>query len=201
MPIHFRPAWRYLWWRHRNILDRFFTNTTHLLIFVGVCVIRIPVIPCIGHHYPWSPIVPVFQTVPNHPERRQPHPTRLHRARTRHAVALALLSHLRPNVLQRKSKCKNINETEVTLFRGCTFITRCGCKSCSRSSCSISLESKRLIYFSFSFSLVLKSRLHISSCATSRLLPVNLRNSLAIAICQRDVRALIQNRRINLHIK
>ena len=46
----------------------------------------------------------VLQVVADDAEERQPHPAGAHRARARHAVALALLTHLRRDVLRIQTK-------------------------------------------------------------------------------------------------
>lgn len=53
----------------------------------------------IADHHPGGPVEAVLQVVADHAEVRQPHPAGLHRARAGHAVALALLAHLRSYVL------------------------------------------------------------------------------------------------------
>lgn len=58
----------------------------------------------VADHHPRGPVEAVLQVVADHAEVRQPHPAGLHRARAGHAVALALLTHLRGHVLQRKRK-------------------------------------------------------------------------------------------------
>lgn len=54
----------------------------------------------IADHHPGGPVEAVLQVVADHAEIRQPHPAGLHRARAGHAVALALLTHLRSHMLQ-----------------------------------------------------------------------------------------------------
>lgn len=53
----------------------------------------------VGHHHPGSTVETVLQVVADDAEIWQSHPAGLHRARARHAVALALLAHLRGHVL------------------------------------------------------------------------------------------------------
>lgn len=53
----------------------------------------------IADHHPRRAVETVLQVVANHAKIRQPHPAGLHRARTRHTVALALLPHLGGHVL------------------------------------------------------------------------------------------------------
>lgn len=52
----------------------------------------------VRNHHARRSIEPVLQIVPHRPEAGQAHPTSLHRARTRHAVALAFLFHFCLNV-------------------------------------------------------------------------------------------------------
>lgn len=53
----------------------------------------------VAHHHARRTVEAVLQVVTDNSEIWQPHPTRLHRTRAGHAVALALLSHLRRDVL------------------------------------------------------------------------------------------------------
>lgn len=58
----------------------------------------------IADHHSGGPVEAILQVVADHAEVRQSHPAGFHRARARHAVALALLTHLRGHVLQRKAR-------------------------------------------------------------------------------------------------
>ena len=62
-------------------------------------VARTPDAVRVAHHNARCAVETVLQVVADLTEGRQPHPARLHRTRARHAVALALLSHLRRHVL------------------------------------------------------------------------------------------------------
>lgn len=53
----------------------------------------------VADHHPRGTVETVLQVIADHSEIRQPHPASLHRARTRHTVALAFLPHLRGHVL------------------------------------------------------------------------------------------------------
>lgn len=53
----------------------------------------------VADHHPGGAVEAVLENVADHAEIRQPHPTGLHRARARHAVTLALLTHLQGHVL------------------------------------------------------------------------------------------------------
>lgn len=71
----------------------------------------------VADHNPGGAVETVLQVVANHSEVRQPHPAGLHRARTRHAVALALLSHLRGHVLQRITDRPGILPSSTMILR------------------------------------------------------------------------------------
>lgn len=58
----------------------------------GVAITAPPV--RVTDHYPGGAVETVLQVVADHAEIRQPHPTGLYRTRARHAVTLALLTHL-----------------------------------------------------------------------------------------------------------
>lgn len=69
----------------------------------------------ITDHHSGGPVEAILQIVADHAEVRQSHPAGFHRARTRHTVALALLTHLRGHVLQRKTRCPVIFLLDIVL--------------------------------------------------------------------------------------
>jgi hypothetical protein len=58
----------------------------------------------VAHHDPRGAVEAVLQVVAHLPKRRQSHPAGLDGARARHPVALALLAHLRRDVLQHEEQ-------------------------------------------------------------------------------------------------
>lgn len=68
----------------------------------GVGAVRGAVAALVGVDHSGGPVEAVLQEVAHRAEAGQPHPTGAHGAGARHAVALALLMHLRRNGLERE---------------------------------------------------------------------------------------------------
>jgi len=84
---------------------RLLLRVLRLLLFV-MLVLRVVLAPQpaqtarVAHHHPGRAVEPVLEVVADRTEYGQSHPARLHGARARHAVTLALLFHLRLYVLK-----------------------------------------------------------------------------------------------------
>lgn len=63
----------------------------------------------VAHHDPGGAIEAILEQIAHHSEARQPHPAGFDRTRAGHPVALALLAHLRLNVLQRGKRGNGID--------------------------------------------------------------------------------------------
>lgn len=86
-----------------------------VVVFVRVLVLAAqpPESARVAHHHPGSAVESVLEVVADGTEVRQLHPTCLHRARSRHTVALAFLLHLRLHVLQHKKQTQHEIYTKV----------------------------------------------------------------------------------------